>query len=244
MESIRSFELKVGMFILLGIVILVFIIFSVGDINLSKVGYHILITFDFASGLGPSAPVRLAGVGVGRIDGIRVVYNEKDKKTYAEVRAWIQEGTRVEKDSVVTINTLGLLGEKYLEILPGTPDSPLLKAGDTIAGKDPVMMEKVTENLVKISDGVADVVDKLRKGEGTIGRLLSKSAVYDDLEATMSNFKDFSANLKDLSVKVNTSTGTIGRFINDDSIYRETEAFVKDLRAKPWKLLSKPRGEE
>jgi phospholipid/cholesterol/gamma-HCH transport system substrate-binding protein len=208
------------------------------------VGYHIYITFDFASGLGSSAPVRLAGVGVGRIDGIKVVYNESQKKTYAEVRAWIQEGTRVEKDSVVTINTLGLLGEKYLEILPGAPGSPILKGGDTIAGKDPIMMEKVTENLVKISDGVADLVEKLRKGEGTIGKLLIDNSVYGDLESTMANFKEFSANLKDASAQLKTSKGTIGRFLNDDSIYVEAESFVKDLRAKPWKLLSKPRGED
>lgn len=243
MESIRGFEIKVGMFILLGIVILVFIIFSVGDINISKVGYHLTFNFSFASGLGSSAPVRLAGVGVGRVDSIRVVYDEKDKKTHAEVRAWIQEGTKIEKDAVVTINTLGLLGEKYLEILPGTPGSPIVKSGEVMAGKDPPMMEKVTENLVNISDSVAVVMQRLKNGEGTIGKLLVDGTVYGDLEGTMSNFKDFSANLKDFSAKLVSGQGTIGQFVSNDSIYREAEGFVKDLRAHPWKLLSKPRGE-
>ena len=95
MENIKGFELKVGLFIIVGVAILVFIVFSIGDINLSKVGYGITVSFDFAAGLGTSAPVRLAGVGVGRVDGIKVVYNEKDRKTHAEVHAWIHEGTKI-----------------------------------------------------------------------------------------------------------------------------------------------------
>lgn len=209
MEITKAFELKVGIFILAGIIIGFLIVFSIGDINLSKTGYNITIKFDFASGIGSTAPVRLAGVGIGRVDGVWVVYNEKDKKSHAEVRAWIQSDAKIEDDAKVTINTLGLLGEKYLEILPGTPGKPILKEGSVIVGKDPVIMEKLTENLVDLSNSVTTIVKKLEKGEGTIGKLLMDDSVYADLQSTMSNFK----------------------------------AFSEDLRAHPWKLLSKPRGE-
>lgn len=239
MDNIKAFELKVGLFIIVGVTILVFIIFSIGDINLSKVGYGITVNFNFAAGLGTSAPVRLAGVGVGRVDGIKVVYDEKDKKTHAEVHAWIQEGTNIEKDAVVTINTLGLLGEKYLEILPGTPGSAILEKGGTLVGKDPVMMEKVTENLVRISDSVQVVVDRLKNGEGTIGKLLTSEKVYGDLEGMTTNFREFSANLKDFSAMLTTGKGTVGRLLTEDGIYKDMEAFVKDIKAHPWKLLSR-----
>jgi phospholipid/cholesterol/gamma-HCH transport system substrate-binding protein len=239
MENIKGFELKVGLFIIVGVAILVFIVFSIGDINLSKVGYGITVSFDFAAGLGTSAPVRLAGVGVGRVDGIKVVYNEKDRKTHAEVHAWIQEGTKIEKDAEVTINTLGLLGEKYLEILPGTPGGPILEKGGTIKGRDPVMMEKVTENLVDISESIKTVMQRLKNGEGTIGKLLTSDKIYGDVETMFVNFRDFSANLKDFSAKFNTGTGTVGKLLTDDTIYNEMEAFVKDIRAHPWKLLSR-----
>lgn len=124
MDSTKIFELKVGVFIMIGITILFLIVFSVGDINLSKTGYKIRVLFNFASGIGASAPVRLAGVGVGQIQGIRLI-NEGGNKTKAELTVWIQDNAKIEEDSLVTINTLGLLGEKYLEILPGTPGSPL-----------------------------------------------------------------------------------------------------------------------
>lgn len=189
MDSTKQFELKVGVFILIGIAILFFIVFSIGDINLSKTGYKIKVLFGFASGIGPTAPVRLAGVGVGQVQGIHIIYDEKEKKTKAELTVWINDETKIEEDAVVTINTLGLLGEKYLEILPGTSGKPALKPNDTITGKDPVSMEKVTENLANLSESVNSIVDKIKKGEGTIGKLLVDDSIYNNLEAFTADIK-------------------------------------------------------
>jgi len=203
MDNTRAFELKVGIFIMIGIAILFVMVFSIGDINVSRTGYRIKVLFNFACGIGPSAPVRLAGVGVGQVQGIRIVRDEKAKTTKAELTAWINDGAKIEKDSQVTINTLGLLGEKYLEIFPGTPGAPVLKNNDAITGKDPVPMEKITENLANLSESVKTIVDKIKNGEGTVGKL-----------------------------------------ITDDSIYKNLEAFTADIKAHPWKLLSKPRGDD
>lgn len=223
MEISRTFELKVGTFILVGIAIGFMIVFSIGDINLSKSGYNIVVTFDFASGLGAAAPVRLAGVGVGRVDEVKVVYSEKDKRSHAEIHAWIESDAKIEEDATVTINTLGLLGEKYLEVIPGIPGSPLIKDGSVMKGKDPIVMEQLTENLVKLSSSATIIMKRLEKGEGTIGKLLTEDAVYDDLRAITGNFKDFSAELK--------STGT------------NFKDFSEDLKRHPWKLLSRPRSD-
>jgi len=196
MDSTKTFELKVGVFILIGVTILFVIVFSIGDINLSKSGYHIKVLFNFASGIGPSAPVRLAGVGIGQIQGIRIIYDEAEKKSKAELTAWIEQGIKIEKDAKATINTLGLLGEKYLEISPGTAGGPILESNGAMVGKDPVSMEKVTENLASLSESVKDIVDKLRKGEGTIGKLLVKDEVYNDVKAITGNFREFSEDIK------------------------------------------------
>ncbi|MCX5678363.1 MAG: MlaD family protein [Candidatus Omnitrophica bacterium] len=223
METTKAFEIKVGAFILAGVVIGFLIIFSIGDINLSKTGYKIAVKFDFASGIGAAAPVRLSGVGVGRVDGVNVVYSDKEKKSYAEVRAWIQSDARIEEDAKITINTLGLLGEKYLEIYPGTPGASLVKDGAVLVGQNPVVMEKLTENLVDLSNSVTTIVKRLENGEGTIGKLLVEDGVYNDLRSIMGNVKDFSSDLK--------STGT------------NFKDFSEDLKKHPWKLLARPRGE-
>jgi len=196
MADARSIELKVGIFILIGIAILFLIVFSIGDINLSKPSYRINVLFNFASGIGGSAPVRLSGVGVGQVEGIHVIYDEKEKKTKAELTARINEDIKIEEDARVTINTLGLLGEKYLEIFPGTSGKPILKNNDTIIGQDPVPVERLTENLAHLADSVTVIVDRLKNGEGTIGKLMKESEVYDDLKAITGNFREFSADLK------------------------------------------------
>lgn len=189
MDGMKTFELKVGIFVLIGAVILFLIVFSIGDINLIRSGYHINVVFNFAAGIGPSAPVRLAGVGIGEVEGIHLFYDEKEKRTKAVLSAWIQQDTRIEEDAMATVNTLGLLGEKYLEIVPGTSGKRNLKDKDTIVGKDPVAMEKITENLADLSNSVKTVVGRLEKGEGTIGKLLVEDKIYRDLEAFVEDIK-------------------------------------------------------
>ena len=189
MDSARTFEVKVGLFIMIGITILFFIVFSIGEINFSKTGYRIKVLFSFANGIGGTAPVRLAGVGIGQVQGIRIVRDEKTNITKAELMVWVNDKTKIENDAVVTINTLGLLGEKYLEIFPGTPGKPALKNNEMIIGKDPVPMEKFTEDLASLSDSIKVIVEKIRKGEGTIGKLLMDQAVYDNLEAFTADIK-------------------------------------------------------
>ena len=145
--------------------------------------------FGFANGIGGTAPVRLAGVGVGQVQGIKIVRDDKTGTTKAELMVWINDNIKIENDAVVTINTLGLLGEKYLEIFPGTAGKPALRNNDLIIGKDPVPMEKITENLGNLTDSVVTIVDKIKKGEGTVGKLLMDQAVYDNLEAFTADIK-------------------------------------------------------
>ena len=190
MDDLKIFELKVGVFIMIGVAILFIIVFSIGDINLVKRGYHIKVDFNFVDGIGPSAPVRVSGIGVGQIDGLKLYYDEKEKKTKAQLNAWVKEGVKIEEDAVATISTLGFMGEKYMEIAPGSSGKPFLKNGDLLVGKDPVPMAKVIENLSELTSSVNVIVNRLKNGEGTIGKLLTKDKIYQDLEAFVEDIKN------------------------------------------------------
>ena len=190
MDDLKIFELKVGVFIMIGVAILFIIVFSIGDINLVKKGYHIKVDFNFVDGIGSSAPVRVSGVGVGQIDGLKLYYDEKDKRTKAELNAWVKEGVKIEEDAVATISTLGFMGEKYLEISPGTSGKNFLKNGDLLVGKDPVSMAKVFEDLSGLTESVKVIMDRLKNGEGTIGKLLTRDEIYQDLEAFVEDIKN------------------------------------------------------
>lgn len=186
----KVFELKVGIFIAVGILIFFIVVFSIGDVYLVRKGYHINIIFSFANGITESAPVRFAGVNVGQIDRIDIFFDEKDKRSKVKVLAWISdEKIIIARDSIASINTLGLLGEKYLEIFPGRGKDDFLKNGDEIIGKDPTPTEQLAEKAAKIFDSTEVVMERLKKGEGTIGKLLTEEKVYNDLEAFVEDIK-------------------------------------------------------
>lgn len=186
----RIFELKVGIFIAVAILIFFIIIFSIGDVYLARKGYHINVIFNFASGITENAPVRLAGVNVGQIDKIDIFFDEKEKKTKVKLLAWINdEKIRIETDSMAVINTLGLLGEKYLEIFPGTKRGDFLKAADDLVGHDPIPTERLAEKLDQIADSTNVVMMRLKEGRGTVGKLLVEEKIYHDLEALVQDIK-------------------------------------------------------
>ena len=186
----KSFELKVGIFIAVGLIIFFIIVFSIGDVYLIKKGYHVKVVFNFANGITESAPVRLAGVNVGQVDDINVFFDENEKKTKVRLLAWVKDpNVRIERDSVAVINTLGLLGEKYLEIFPGTASDDILAGGDEIVGRDPIPTEIMTEKINALTDTASVIMTRLKDGEGTIGKFLVEEKIYNNLEALSEDLK-------------------------------------------------------
>ncbi len=119
----RTINLLVGLFVLLGLLALVFLSLKVSNLTTLGSGpsYTILANFDDIGGLKPRAAVRSAGVVVGRVRDIGF----DDKRYQAVVTLDIQQGVAFPKDSSAQILTAGLLGEKYIGILPGAEMEPL-----------------------------------------------------------------------------------------------------------------------
>ena len=183
-----SFEVKVGIFILIAVIILIGMIFSIGDIYFFRRGYHIKVLFNFANGIAMNSPVRLAGIEVGEVDGIKIYYDTSEQRTKVELSTWIKKEVAIEQDARAVINTLGLLGEKYLEIFPGE-SKKILEEGGVLVGKDPVSTENMTMDLKELLDSFNAVMERLESGEGTIGRFLTDESVYDNIEAFTEDIK-------------------------------------------------------
>lgn len=191
-----SFEIKVGIFVFIGILIMFIIVFSIGEFYILRPTYKVRVIFGFANGLAVGAPVRLAGVGVGEVEDIRVFYDEASKQTKVLIISKIEKRAKVEKNAVCKINTLGLLGEKYLEITPGTIDAGFLENEDVVVGYDPVPMEEITKTMKELSDNAKAITEsakvvlgRLERGEGTVGKLLVEDKIYNDLEEFVEDIK-------------------------------------------------------
>ncbi len=190
MAEERNFELKVGLFIAVGILIFFVIVFSIGDVNFVKTGYRISTLFNFVNGITESAPVRLAGVDVGYIEHLELYYDQNEQRTKVRLDLYINnEDIKIEQSSVASINTLGLLGEKYLEITPAVNDTTFLAEGDALTGKDPVQMQDLTDTMKELADSASVVVARLKEGRGTIGKLLVDESIYDNLDDLVADIK-------------------------------------------------------
>ena len=197
-----SFEIKIGIFVFVGIILLTIVTFSIGDF-LFKSGYNIKVVLSFADGVQEAAPVRLAGVEVGEVKRTAIFKDPDTGRTKVELLLWLTQDAKVEKDAVVLINTLGLIGEKYVEIVPGTPNSPLLEDGGIIYGQDSISMQNMTQKgyevvlkLEEMLDSINVVLERVRSKEGTVGKLLMEDKIYKDIEEITQDVKETVKDIK------------------------------------------------
>lgn len=220
-------ELKVGGFVLVAMAALSFFVISISDLSFMKKGQGIQVVFGFANGLREAAPVRLAGVDAGLVKSLKVFTDDKDNsKTKVKVNLWIEEGIRIPADSKITINQLGLLGEKYVEIVPGV-STQNMAADALVIGIDPTPIEKITEQVAVLTGKIETTVDSINNGILTEENKKTLAEILQAFNVVASNIKN--------------GKGTVGRLLNDDSIYKNLDELTADLKTNPWKLLYRPK---
>ncbi|MBN2097151.1 MAG: MCE family protein [Candidatus Omnitrophica bacterium] len=213
MTGKSNLELKVGIFIFIGILILTLGIFSIGEVYFFRSGYNIKVSFSFASGINVGAAVQVAGIEVGEVKEVNLTYDEKEGTTKAIIFVWLDAGVRIPQDSRAYVNLLGLIGENYLEIIPGTDYKHLLKEGDVLIGRDPAS----TENLMEVAHQVAVNFESL---SGSLNEVLDEET-KDALQKTIHNFRDFSENLKVITGRLERGEGKLGAWLKPKAIRKK-----------------------
>ena len=193
-----SNETKTGIFVLICIAALAGLLIRVGNFSWGKKGYILKTRFHFSGGVKKNAPVCLSGVNVGEVRDIRLLYEGKD--TVAEASLWLEDGTQVRTDSVANVSTLGLMGEKYVEIRAGSLGE-IAREGDVIAGDDPVRLEELINIGKKVATDIgkaaSDISSLTQHIDGVVQDNRPKIGnIFDNLEETSENFNDFSQDVK------------------------------------------------
>ena len=178
-----NLELKVGAFVFIGLLILAFFILSIGGVKTWSSGYEVNFIFGFVNGIKNGAPVRYAGVDVGSVKEIKIYFDEKESKSKVKVVCWLKTEVKIPVDSTVWVNTLGLLGEKYIEVIPGDDYNNLLVSKQELAGADPMPMHEVTELAKRIAKNLDESITKIKNKEGTLGKLLYDDQIYNEHNA-------------------------------------------------------------
>jgi len=179
----RGLEFKVGLLILVSSAILVAFIFILGNFSLHS-GFHVYVDYDYIGSLQQGAPVKVSGIKVGKVSDVQFWGGKEDsklgKRVQVRLKVWIEDRVRdsIRSDAEFFINTAGVLGEQYLEIVPGHDwqNAPIAK--DAIihgapAVHDPPRTDLVVAKLYEVLDGVASV---LHDDRDAIKHLLANSA--------------------------------------------------------------------
>lgn len=162
--------------VILGAITLTFMTFKVGGFTLGDKGYHVSAVFPTVLGLEERAPVRISGVEVGKVDEITLEKRgATPAKGGARVTLLINQGIEIPKDSTLSIASSGLLGDRFVEILPGQSKELLAEGGTLLSAPNKgADMEQLTGQVsdlitrfVKVADDVGAVTTSLRGAFGT-----------------------------------------------------------------------------
>ena len=136
-------ETKVGIFVTLGFIVLAVMTVTVGKFHLGKeAGYRVYVLFESAAGVVQNSPVRIAGVHVGKVERISL------EQGRAKVALRIPPDVQIYEDAKAYLRSEGLLGERYVEIFPGSEEKPRLREEGLIQqGAPPASIEMVLSRL-------------------------------------------------------------------------------------------------
>lgn len=176
---------KLGLFIFFGTVLLVIAIFLLGSKD-SLFSDNILVKsyFDNVEGLRTGAAVRLNGLSVGSVSDVRLLdLNQYRVEVTMRINRDVQQFIRL--DSEAAIETEGIIGSKIVVITPGSKENSIVNDGGTIVSQSAVNMNQIiaeTQDIMtymkELTKEFAQVLGKVNKGEGTIGKLVNDDELY------------------------------------------------------------------
>jgi len=232
METNNAKKLKVGLFIIAGFVLFVVAIFVVGgQENMFTPTFKVKSEFESVSGLKTGGSVRLNGIVVGSVDGIDIEASNKVLVTMT-IQSSVQKF--IKKDSKITIGSDGLVGNKVIDITPGTPGNPEVQDGEMLGSIKPVevadimnSLKESTDNASGITKDLSEITSKVNMGQGTLGQLVNNDTLYRSIDTTFRSFANYSGQLNVVFAKV---TNTVDNVSGDlDLLTKQINRITADV---------------
>ncbi len=216
-----SLEVKVGLLVTVTVGLIVGLLFMLGGYNPFSTTYEIKVLYNFAGGIEMGSPVRVSGVKVGRVDAIRFFeagHSFQGEEVSLALTLLIDRRVRhlIREDSRFYINMAGIIGEKYIDIIPGTKEYPELEEGAAVRGIDPPRIEQF------ISQGY-DIFERL-------GELMSEIGLEDrdKLKNLLDNLVRLTDNLASLTHEMRGKAGPA--LTQLQPMLQDTHELIKDMR--------------
>lgn len=223
-------EVRVGALLIVALALLAYGIFRVGEIfDIFARRYTLVTLFPNAAGLDEGSPVTLAGQRVGQVERIDFIpMGRKTGGNHVVLTLAVAQEVRdqIREDSQARLRTQGLLGDRFVDVAPGTPEARVLQPGDTLPSVPPPELEDILATAAEVLDqthvlvrSMYAITSRLERGEGTLGLLLTENDLYVRLEAG-------AAQLETALREVNRMEGTLGRLIRDPALYDQLDRAI------------------
>src|SRR6266404_2056418 len=227
-------ELRVGLFVLVGLTVLGAGIFYVTGAGILGPKYRLKTFLPEVSGLAKGASVKLDGVEIGNVESIKLVPRgqgrplEKNRNIEVDMRIDRRFQNDILTDSVASLVTEGLLGNRYVDIERGFTGTPL-KENQEIPGAEEKAKKEVVErsaellgNLTALTEDAQDMVAGVKNGRGTLGKLLTDEQAYNHLSNILARGDQLVAN-------VQAGQGTIGKLVASDEMYNKVDKALDNV---------------
>ena len=232
----------VGVFVVIGLVFLLSGILVVGNLRETfKRKIELVARFDDINGLQPGNNVWYSGVKIGTVGNLNF-YGDSQ----VELKIYIQSKASqyIRKDAKVKISSDGFIGNKILVIYGGTQDFPTIAEGDTLHAEKTFSSEDMintlqdnNNNILKITNDVKSITQKIAAGEGSIGKLLNDTVMYENINATTASLKIAAAkaqqlvsSLEDFSANLNKNGTLAYELTTDTTIFHSIKSSVFQLQ--------------
>lgn len=178
----KSYAALLGLFVAVGVLLVVAAIFVIGGRQgIFTKSTEVYVRFNSVEGLKKGAAVRLLGIDVGSVAGIKIWNNVAlvDLRIFADSRKFIRQ------DSRAMLETEGLVGNKFVLLTPGTENARTIQGFDTLNSmEEPQLSQVIVETRATIAsvknmvDEFAGILKDVREGKGTLGKLVTDESVY------------------------------------------------------------------
>jgi phospholipid/cholesterol/gamma-HCH transport system substrate-binding protein len=233
--QLRWTQVRIGLLVVLAVGILVVMIMNLqrgAGVFSSRSFYRAVVPH--TQGLKVGGPVQMNGVNIGNVRDIAIAETSPNVEITFTVET--SAARHIRTDASANIRPMGLLGDKFLEIIPGTPSNPLLPPGSILAGQAEAdftgLASGATATMEQLNQTIGDIqrlLVTISQGQGTAGRLIADPGLYDRSQRVLENLEGASQKSLALLEKVERGEGTIGRLVSDQEIYLRANKAVQDL---------------
>lgn len=241
MEKETINKIRLGLLVTIGIVIFVSAMYFIGDKqHLFGSTIRIYGVFNNVSGLQRGNNVRFAGIDVGTVRGIEILSD-----TTVKVEMVIERRVRefIKTDAIAIIGTDGLMGSKIVNIGLGSADAKPVVEGAVLStfevfNTDAVLrtLAKTNVNVAIVADNLAEAIQKMNTGKGTIGKLMNDTTLAYNLSEILENVRALSEHAREISGSVNRTLAKMdlenrieGSVLTDTALAGELRQTVHDL---------------